>query len=102
MRLTETQQEALHTACRRHFGEAAALWLFGSRADDRARGGDIDLYLETPETDSDKLMAAKLAFLVALDRELGEQKIDLVIRRLGDQEEQPIHRIARSTGVRLL
>ncbi|CAK0771503.1 DNA polymerase III subunit beta [Gammaproteobacteria bacterium] len=99
MRLTNQQKTAILAACRRHFGDAEC-WLFGSRVNDAKRGGDIDLYIETAETDADKLLTEKLAFLVALDHELGEQKIDVVIRRLAS-EALPIHNIAKKTGVRL-
>jgi predicted nucleotidyltransferase len=99
MRLTEQQKNSIITACRRYFGDVPC-WLFGSRVHDDKRGGDIDLYLETQETDMNKLLAAKLAFLVALDRELGEQKIDLIIHR-ANSDILPIHRIAKETGIRL-
>lgn len=99
MRLTNHQKTTILNACQRYF-ENAECWLFGSRVDDQKRGGDIDLYIETTETDVDKIVAAKLAFLVALHRELGEQKIDVVIHRMGG-EFLPIHQIAKQTGIRL-
>lgn len=99
MRLTEHQKNTILNACQRYF-ENAECWLFGSRVDDQKRGGDIDLYIETKETDVNKLVAAKLAFLVLLNRELGEQKIDVVIHRMGS-EFLPIHNVAKQTGIRL-
>jgi hypothetical protein len=35
MRLTPHQAETVKTLAQRHFGADAALWLFGSRADDQ-------------------------------------------------------------------
>lgn len=99
MRLTDHQKNTILNACQRYF-ENAQCWLFGSRVDDQKRGGDIDLYIETPETDTNKIVTAKLAFLVALNRELGEQKIDVVIHQIG-RELLPIHQIAKQTGIRL-
>lgn len=99
MRLTPHQKNIILNACQRYF-ENAQCWLFGSRVDDQKRGGDIDLYIETSETDTNKIVTAKLAFLVALNRELGEQKIDVVIHQIGG-EFLPIHQVAKQTGIRL-
>jgi predicted nucleotidyltransferase len=99
MRLTAHQKTTILNACRQYFGNTEC-WLFGSRTDDQKRGGDIDLYIETTETDITKITQAKLNFLVALNRELGEQKIDVIIRRL-NTEVLPIHQIAKTTGIRL-
>ena len=100
MRLTpETRQFIRRTLCEQ-FGQRATILLFGSRVDDNARGGDIDLYVE-PEFDSpEAIVDARLKALAQLHERLGEQKIDLVIHRRNGPE-QPIHRIARDTGVAL-
>lgn len=95
MRLTLDQQECIREAIRRYFGKHARVWLFGSRVDDRRRGGDVDLYLETDLTDS--LMPAlfcKLAIEESLD-----MHIDLLVNDRGD--DKPIYAIAKQTGVRL-
>jgi predicted nucleotidyltransferase len=47
MRITATQTEIITQCVHRHLGESARMWLFGSRLDDRKRGGDVDLYVET-------------------------------------------------------
>lgn len=99
MRLTEHQRNSIIKNCQRYFAEAQC-WLFGSRTDDTKRGGDIDLYIETAETDMNKIVQAKLAFLIALDYELGEQKIDVLIRSQGS-DVLDIHRIAKQTGILL-
>ena len=100
MRLTKFQQKAIPEILRRHFGERAEVRLFGSRTDDAARGGDIDLYVEPQISDPDLLIEAKLEALVELNRTLGEQKFDLVVKRPG-AEPQAIHRVAKSTGLAL-
>jgi predicted nucleotidyltransferase len=99
MRLTEYQRNSIIKNCQRYFVEANC-YLFGSRTDDTKRGGDIDLYIETAETDMNKIVQAKLAFLIALDYELGEQKIDVLIRSQAS-ELLAIHRIAKQTGILL-
>ncbi len=47
MRLSEDQRKTIHHTARELFGDCT-VYLFGSRVDDAARGGDIDLLVETP------------------------------------------------------
>lgn len=47
MRLTQRETAVIREAANRCFGPEAVVRLFGSRLDDRKRGGDIDLYVET-------------------------------------------------------
>ena len=44
MRLTSAEVSAIKAAARSAFGDTAVVRLFGSRVDDGARGGDIDLH----------------------------------------------------------
>ncbi len=101
MRLTPAQQAVIRTVSAESFGEKAGVWLFGSRLDDSKKGGDIDLYIEPEIQEADELVAAKLHFLLELHKRLGEQKIDVVIRR-AVSDELPIYRVAKETGVRIL
>ena len=81
MRLSEQHQVLIFRALKKHFGEQSRIWLFGSRVDDSARGGDIDLYIE-PEVQSPAgIVDARIAAMVDIYQQLGEQKIDLVINR---------------------
>jgi len=57
--------------------ESGNIYLFGSRVDDTKKGGDIDLYISTP--DKKDLVSKKIDFLVQLKRKIGEQKIDVVL-----------------------
>lgn len=101
MRLTERESQEIRSAVSRHFGADAAVRVFGSRADDNKRGGDIDLYIETDMADADRIFRSEMAVLVDLNLTLGEQKIDLVVRRRGEPPTLPIHRVAKETGVLL-
>lgn len=101
MRLSEQQCSIIRRAAAENFGAEANVWLFGSRVDDAARGGDIDLYIEAATDDADAIVESKLRFLVALHKKLGEQKIDVVIRRPGFKEDLPIFQVARQTGIKL-
>lgn len=96
MRLTQEQTRRIRATAHRILGDEARLTLFGSRVDDTAKGGDIDLYIETP-TPVDWWRRAQL--LAALEHELG-LSCDLLFRS-AEEAERPIHRIARKTGVAL-
>lgn len=80
------------------FGGDAELWLFGSRVDDKARGGDIDLYVETANETG--LLERRLEFQRRLFRLFGDRKVDVVIHPR-THPLSPIHRIARKTGILL-
>jgi predicted nucleotidyltransferase len=99
MRIAPVEAQAIKETARIVFGEQAAVWLFGSRADDALKGGDIDLYIELPA--KDYVYAKKLRFWCELIKRLGDQKIDIVINKIGTSPHLPIHDIARSKGIRL-
>jgi predicted nucleotidyltransferase len=101
MRITDQQRSIIRSTVAETFGAGASVWLFGSRVDDTARGGDIDLYIEPVSGNAEELVDAKLRFLVTMHKVLGEQKIDVVIRRAGYEENLPIYQIAKQTGVKL-
>jgi predicted nucleotidyltransferase len=72
----------------------AVVYLFGSRLDDSAKGGDIDLLVE-----SQKLSPAQRRKLQEeLFVNLGLQRVDLVVT--ADYRE-PFARVVRAEGVRL-
>jgi len=101
VRLTPSQVETIRDTARRCFGQDADVWLFGSRVDDTRRGGDIDLYIETDLDTPEASWDAERRFLGALYLALGEQKIDVVVKRRGDQRQRPIFEVARAQGVHL-
>lgn len=99
MRLTENQRNAVREEVSRAFGEDARVRLFGSRVDDNARGGDIDLHIEAAGTAAE-LLDAELQLKARLMRRLGERRIDVVVHGRG-QPVRPIDEHARQTGVAL-
>ena len=100
MRLSAEQIKAIKQETEHFFGAQAEVWLFGSRVDDAQRGGDIDLYVLPGTSDADQLAMARFSFLARLKQRIGDQKIDLVLQRVGD-EDLPIHVQAKQQGVRL-
>lgn len=93
MRLSESERQAILSAIGAQDPQAD-VFLFGSRAHDDTRGGDIDLLVLSRQID----LMGKLDILGDLHRHLGEQKIDLVVYPdLG----QPFARIAADEGIRL-
>lgn len=99
MRLTEAQRRAIREETTRIFGTDAAVRLFGSRIDDSARGGDIDLHIEAKGV-PEQLLDCELRLRAQLLRRLGERRIDLVVQAEG-QPPRPIDLHARRTGVTL-
>jgi predicted nucleotidyltransferase len=100
MRLSAEQCEAIKTAAVDVFGADAQVWLFGSRADDSRRGGDIDLYIETGALDARAQARLESRLWARLQRVLGERKIDIITRARGASL-RPIDQQARNTGIRL-
>ncbi len=103
MRLTPKQIQRLKNAVAHHFGKSACIWVFGSRLDDRRRGGDYDFYMEPPKSDADEIVADKLKVLADLhaNPEFEGEKIDLVIRSAVPGPELTIYKVAKEQGVQL-
>ena len=79
MRLSNKQQEIIGRTAIRHFGKDVKVYLFDSRVIQESRGGDIDLYLEAvPE--GMVTVKKKIAFIVDLKKDLGDQKIDVFFK----------------------
>jgi predicted nucleotidyltransferase len=99
MRLSAAETEIITRLTRESFGDAARVFLFGSRTDDAARGGDIDLYIETP-LDTQAVLPARLKFEAGLILALGERKLDVVVKPV-DRPPTPFEQHARTSGVAL-
>ncbi len=99
MRLREDEIRAIRDEVTRAFGSEALVRLFGSRVDDRRRGGDIDLYIEVPG-DEDKRLEGERQLLHALLTRLGDQRIDIVTAPPGGKG-RAIDEVARGEGVAL-
>ncbi len=100
MRLTPYQKIVIIQAIKRCLGQNTRIWLFGSRVDDKKRGGDIDLLIEIETPCYKKSWQIKAIIRLDIEKQLGEQKIDLLLRTRADPI-LPIHLIAKETGVEL-
>ncbi len=100
MRLSPEEVAAIKRLVAAAYGPDAVVRLFGSRADDRRRGGDVDLHVEVnlPGPYTAKKLDTELDLHNRLEEALGERKVDLVVRH-GFQPEMPIDRIAVKTGI---
>lgn len=80
-------------------GQDSQVKLFGSRLNDSAKGGDVDLLVELQHcTDNSALLAARLAGRIS--RAMNGRKVDVLLTGPGLQL-LPIHNIARREGVPL-
>lgn len=93
MRLSEGEvsiiKKTIHS-----FDPSGRVILFGSRNDNSQKGGDIDLFII-----SDKISGKeKRNIRIALEDNLGEQKIDI---RIEPEPKTPLARIAMREGIEL-
>jgi hypothetical protein len=96
MRLTDYQIQAIRQLAREVAGDQVRVRVFGSRLDDTAHGGDLDLMLELPEPVEDPaLMAARMAAKVS--RSMSGRRVDVLLSA-PNLMRLPIHDIAFKEG----
>ena len=93
MRLTSLEKESIKKAVAQKDPEGV-IYLFGSRVDDRARGGDIDM----PVLSNHLTLADKLSIKARIFEILDEQKLDIIIAR---DTSDPFVKSAFERGARL-
>ncbi|MFT5722658.1 MAG: putative nucleotidyltransferase [Motiliproteus sp.] len=99
MRITTDQQAFILIQVKDTFGDEAQVLLFGSRVDDTASGGDVDLLVEVPSpVDHPALQSSRLA--ARISRYMQGRKIDVVVDA-PNLDHLAIHAVAKRTGVRL-
>ena len=74
MRLIREEQAVITNAVRQADADAQ-IYLFGSRVNDAAKGGDIDLLVLSKKIN----LMTKLEILAQLHLKLGERKIDVAV-----------------------
>lgn len=99
MRLTSAQIEAIREIVTEIAGGDAAVRVFGSRLDDMAKGGDVDLMVEIPHpVEAPAPLAARIAGRAS--RMMSGRKVDVVIAA-PNLEWLSIHEAAHTQGVLL-
>ena len=93
MRLKDFEQNAIRSVVQGMDCDAR-IYLFGSRADDTKKGGDIDLLIMTGRLTADDKRHIK----IRLHELIGEQKIDIVLAK---DDTEPFIKLALATGVQL-
>jgi predicted nucleotidyltransferase len=99
MRISAEEQKAIRDTALEVFGDDVTITLFGSRVDDTKKGGDIDILIETEDT-LEKAFRRKFLFLAKLKQQIGDRKIDVVVRG-SDSGNKPIYEVAQSEGVEI-
>lgn len=97
MRITLHNREIIRQTAAEVFGPDVRVRVFGSRVDDNAKGGDLDLLVESnkPVAQSRRKV---LKMVAKLQLRLGDQPIDVLVV---DPEtiQQPVHEAARQSGM---
>lgn len=99
MRLTTDQIQAIRQTAQRVLGIGARVSVFGSRALDNRKGGDIDLFFET-DAQLDNRAKVLCQLHGALTLALGERKIDVILKD-ANTPTAPVFEIAKRTGILL-
>lgn len=104
MRLTPAQRQSVPRLVHRHFGKNARVWLFGSRVNDSARGGDFDFLVRCDDLSPIGLVQAKLNLMADLHDtpDFEGERLDVVLYSVHlDPQPRPIHQVALNDGVEL-
>jgi predicted nucleotidyltransferase len=96
MRLTPDQARLIVGCVHQHFGTDATVMLFGSRLDDKARGGDVDLLVEC---EAPPTLRQRALVTMAIEQALA-LPVDIVAQQRGTPG-SAFARIARSQAMPL-
>jgi predicted nucleotidyltransferase len=97
MRLDELTRDIIKREIHAALGEDSVIRLFGSRVDDAQRGGDIDLLIDSPTPNADRVQT-ECALSARLYMQLGGRKVDVLIRDPSTAL-KPVHRQALQHGI---
>ncbi|MDR0747701.1 MAG: nucleotidyltransferase domain-containing protein [Helicobacteraceae bacterium] len=95
MRLKTNEKEAIVQAVLA-IDPHAKIWLFGSRADDNKKGGDIDIAILSHVIAGDIMQKIKVRRGIC--DKIGEQKIDILVSKSG---EEAFFKLAQANGTAL-
>ena len=96
MRISTTQQKKICNIIYQLLSDDVDIRVFGSRLDDNAKGGDLDLFIQTPHiVEHPAAISAKIAAQVY--RVMHGRKVDVLLQA-PNLKITPIHHIARQKG----
>jgi predicted nucleotidyltransferase len=99
MRVPEHIQKKIKVIVAEMLGNHAEVYVFGSRLNDDAKGGDLDLLVVTQTAVAHPAqVAANLS--VAVSRQFYGRKVDVILKA-PNITVQPIHQVAQTQGQRL-
>ncbi|MEG0822718.1 MAG: nucleotidyltransferase domain-containing protein [Burkholderiaceae bacterium] len=101
IRLTPREQLAMKRAFAEVLPSPAEVYLYGSRTDRNAAGGDIDLLIHLPGVAFEQELELSAALLGALEAALGERKIDLLFTPTLGADAKAFVRLVEPNAVRL-
>jgi predicted nucleotidyltransferase len=93
VRLTPAETRAIREEVNR-FDPLAEVYLFGSRTDDAARGGDVDLWVVSPSIGEEDALRLKIRIRARLDG----RRVDLLVN---PGQDHPLATVVAETGIRL-
>lgn len=93
MRLSPAEVRAIRQEVDR-FDRSADVFLFGSRTDDAARGGDVDLWVVSPSIGDEDAMRLRIRIRDRLDG----RRVDLLVNA---GQNHPLAAVVADTGIRL-
>jgi predicted nucleotidyltransferase len=93
MRISDNEKKDIVNAISEIDNEAS-IWLFGSRTDDKKRGGDIDIAVLSKKIG----IMEKIRIKRSICNKIGEQKIDLLVSERGSEA---FFKSAVETGIKL-
>ena len=98
MRLSEYEKEIIVLSAKDNFEKNTRVILFGSRANETGKGGNIDL-LTQPDVDisPEEMLKKKINMLIEIEQKLGEQRVDIILQQPDDN--RAIVKIAKKTGI---
>ena len=91
MRLSKLQIDIINKLARKYFGQETTVSLFGSRTDDRKKGGDIDLLIKNND-ETTLILETKIHFLAELKTKIGDRKIDVVFDNTNTRQKKNFYR----------
>jgi predicted nucleotidyltransferase len=102
MRLSLKDQQGIAEAIKAKAPAADfELYLFGSRVDDSAKGGDIDLLILCDTGAKEDFLSVKSKILLEIEKRIGERRVDLTVSSRDPFEQSDFVKVILQKAIRL-